>query len=153
MASSFSPRDPRQSPPVAWPPQECAHKPAWLIAPGSRQVRSYPRAADTPSSAHQKSPNPVSASALLWLRVLVLSTSSLSSSISGCDPHTNFPIPSVEVILQTLQTLGDTETLFFIDELGPLAVKKYGGRSFVKKGKALVVPQLQTPKGSIVLVG
>jgi len=59
----------------------------------------------------------------------------------------------VEVILQTLQTLGDTETLFFIDELGPLAVKKHGGRSFVKKGKALVVPQLQTTKGSIVLAG
>jgi len=59
----------------------------------------------------------------------------------------------VEVIIQTLQTLGDTETLFFIDELGPLAVKKHGGRSFVKKGEALVVPQLQTPKGSIVLAG
>jgi len=59
----------------------------------------------------------------------------------------------VEVVLQTLQSLGDTETLFFIDELGPLAVKKHGGRSFVKKGKALVVPQLQTPKGSIVLAG
>jgi len=43
--------------------------------------------------------------------------------------------------------------LFFIDELGALAVKKYGGRSFVKKGEALVVPQLQTPKGSIVLAG
>src|SRR6516162_2679129 len=48
----------------------------------------------------------------------------------------------VEVVLQTLQTLGDTETLFFIDELGPLAVKKYGGRSFIKKGEALVLPQL-----------
>src|ERR1700758_5465803 len=59
----------------------------------------------------------------------------------------------VEVIIQTLQTLGDTETLFFIDELGPLSVKKHGGRSFVKKGEALVVPQLQTPKGSIVLAG
>jgi hypothetical protein len=41
----------------------------------------------------------------------------------------------VEVILQTL---GDTETLFFIDELGPLAVKKHGGRSFVKKGRILL---------------
>ena len=59
----------------------------------------------------------------------------------------------VEVVLQTLQTLEDTETLFFIDELGPLAVKKHGGRSFVKKGEALVVPQLQATKGSIVLAG
>jgi transposase len=59
----------------------------------------------------------------------------------------------VEVLLQILQTLGDTETLFFIDELGPLPVKKHGGRSFVKKGESLIVPQLQTPKGSIVLAG
>jgi hypothetical protein len=33
------------------------------------------------------------------------------------------------------------------------AVKKYGGRSFAKKGEALVLPQVQTPKGSIVLAG
>lgn len=59
----------------------------------------------------------------------------------------------VEVLLQTLQTLGEKELLFFIDELGPLAVKKYGGRSFVKKGEAFVVPQLQTAKGSIILAG
>jgi transposase len=59
----------------------------------------------------------------------------------------------VEVLLQTLQTLGNDEMLFFIDELGPLAVRKYGGRAFVKKGENLVVPQLQTPKGSIVLAG
>src|SRR5271166_4507487 len=59
----------------------------------------------------------------------------------------------VEVLIQTLRTLGDTETLFFVDELGPLAVKKHGGRSFVKKGEALVVPQVQTLKGSIVLAG
>jgi transposase len=59
----------------------------------------------------------------------------------------------VEVLLQVLQSLGDTETLLFVDELGPLAVKKYGGRLFVKKGEALNVPQLQTPKGSVVLAG
>jgi transposase len=59
----------------------------------------------------------------------------------------------VEVLLQILQTLGDTETLFFIDELGPLAVKKHGGRVFAKKGAPPTVPQLQTPKGSIVLAG
>lgn len=59
----------------------------------------------------------------------------------------------VDVLVQTLRTLGDTEMFFFVDELGPLAVKKYGGRMFVKKGEALVVPQLQTPKGSIILAG
>ena len=59
----------------------------------------------------------------------------------------------VEILLQTLRTLADTEMLFFVDELGPVAVRKYGGRSFVKKGHAFVVPQLQTPKGSVVLAG
>ena len=59
----------------------------------------------------------------------------------------------VEVLVQTLQTLGNNEMLFFVDELGPLAVRKYGGRAFVKKGENLVVPQIQTPKGSITLAG
>jgi hypothetical protein len=57
----------------------------------------------------------------------------------------------VEALLQTLRTLRDTELLFFVDELGPLAIKKYGGRSFVERGEDLVVPQVQTPKGSIAL--
>ena len=43
--------------------------------------------------------------------------------------------------------------LFFVNELGPLTVRKYGGRTFVKKGEAFVVPQLQTSKGSIILAG
>ena len=43
--------------------------------------------------------------------------------------------------------------MFFVDELGPLAVKKYGGATFVKKGESLDVPQIQTPKGSIILAG
>jgi transposase len=58
----------------------------------------------------------------------------------------------VEILLQTLQTLSDTEMLFFVDELGPLAVKKYGGRAFAKAGD-LVVPQHQVPKGSVLLAG
>jgi transposase len=57
------------------------------------------------------------------------------------------------LLLQTLRTLQDTEILFFVDELGPLAVKKHGGRAFAKNGEAPVVPQHQTPKGSITLVG
>lgn len=59
----------------------------------------------------------------------------------------------VETLLQTLQTLRETEMLFFVDELGPLPVKKHGGRLFVKKGEAFVVPQYQTPKGSIIQAG
>ena len=59
----------------------------------------------------------------------------------------------IETLLQTLQTLRETEMLFFVDELGPLPVKKHGGRAFVRKGEAFVVPQHQTPKGSIILAG
>jgi transposase len=59
----------------------------------------------------------------------------------------------VETLLQTLRALGKSELLFFVDELGPLAIKKYGGRMFAKSGDALVVPQHQNPKGSLALVG
>jgi transposase len=57
----------------------------------------------------------------------------------------------VETLLQTLQTLRETEMLFFVDELGPLPVKKHGGRALVRKGEPFVVPQHQTPKGSIIM--
>jgi hypothetical protein len=43
--------------------------------------------------------------------------------------------------------------LFFVDELGPLAIKKHGGRVFAKSGGAPVVPKYQIRKGSITLVG
>lgn len=59
----------------------------------------------------------------------------------------------VEVLLRTLQSLGHKDLLFFVDELGPIAVKKHGGRSFVKRNETLVVPQLQTPTASIILAG
>jgi transposase len=59
----------------------------------------------------------------------------------------------VETLLQTLRALGKSEMLFFVDELGPLAIKKYGGSMFAKSGEAPVVPQYQNPKGSLALVG
>ena len=42
---------------------------------------------------------------------------------------------------------------FQIDELGPLRVKKYGGRCYTKKGETLTIPQNQFSKGSITLSG
>src|SRR5262249_34790928 len=59
----------------------------------------------------------------------------------------------VETLVQTMRALGDNELLFFVDELGPLAVKKHGGRMFAKSREALVVPRFQPRKGSISLVG
>ncbi|MBN1569640.1 MAG: IS630 family transposase [Acidobacteria bacterium] len=59
----------------------------------------------------------------------------------------------VEQVLNTLQNLTPDELFFFIDELGPLRVKKYGGRTFVAKGDVLTIPQMQAPKGSITMAG
>jgi transposase len=59
----------------------------------------------------------------------------------------------VEQVLSTLQTLRPDELFFFIDELGPLRVKKYGGRTFAAKGDVPTVPQMQAHKGSITMAG
>jgi hypothetical protein len=60
----------------------------------------------------------------------------------------------VELLLETLQSLKAEEDLFFIDELGPLQVKRYGGRSYIPKGApAPTHPQMPHSKGSITLYG
>jgi DDE superfamily endonuclease/Winged helix-turn helix len=59
----------------------------------------------------------------------------------------------VELLLKTLQSLKVDEDLFFIDELGPLQVKRYGGRSYTPKGATPTHPQNQYSKGSITLYG
>ena len=59
----------------------------------------------------------------------------------------------VELLLSTLQSLKDSEMFYFIDELGPLRVKKYGGRLFTAKGETKKVPQTQSDRGSITLSG
>ena len=40
-----------------------------------------------------------------------------------------------------------------VDELGPVAIKKYGGRAYVRKGVRFNVPQMQNPKGAVLLAG
>ena len=59
----------------------------------------------------------------------------------------------VERLLKILWSIKSDEDLFFIDELGPLRVKKYGGRCYTKKGETLTIPQNQFSKGSITLSG
>jgi transposase len=59
----------------------------------------------------------------------------------------------VELLLRTLQSLKANEDLFFIDELGPLQVKRYGGRCYTPKGDTPTHPQNQRAKGSITLYG
>jgi transposase len=59
----------------------------------------------------------------------------------------------VESLLKTLQSLQIGEDLFFIDELGPLQVKRYGGRRYMPAHQTATHPQTQTSKGSITLYG
>ena len=59
----------------------------------------------------------------------------------------------VELLLNTLQSLKLDEDLFFIDEMGPLQVKRYGGRTYTTKGATPTHPQIQHSKGSITLYG
>jgi transposase len=59
----------------------------------------------------------------------------------------------VDLLLDTLQNLRSGELLFFVDELGPLRVKKYGGRALVRKNEALTYPQEQAHRGIIMMSG
>jgi transposase len=59
----------------------------------------------------------------------------------------------VDLLLDTLQNLRSGELLFFVDELGPLRVKKYGGRALVRKYEALTYPQEQAHRGIIMMSG
>jgi transposase len=59
----------------------------------------------------------------------------------------------VDLMLSTLQNLSPGELFFFVDELGPLRVKKYGGHAWVQKNEALTYPQEQAPRGVIMMSG
>ena len=57
----------------------------------------------------------------------------------------------VEQVLNTLQNLSPDELFFFIDEMGPLRVKKYGGNAIVHKDDVLTYPQAERHRGSITM--
>jgi transposase len=59
----------------------------------------------------------------------------------------------VELLLKTLQSLTESEMLFFLDEWGPTQVKKRGGRDYREKTDATTIPRRQTPRGTVSLVG
>jgi transposase len=59
----------------------------------------------------------------------------------------------VDLVLSTLRNLQPNELFFFIDELGPLRVKKYGGRGYVHEKDTHIVPQEQPNKGSVTMSG
>jgi transposase len=57
----------------------------------------------------------------------------------------------LDYIQQILSTLGETERFFSIDEFGPVAVKRQGGRRLVGPGEYPTIPQFQKSKGSLIL--
>ena len=58
----------------------------------------------------------------------------------------------VERVLQILQSLDEEEMFFFLDEWGPVQVKKRDGKAFRRVTDATTIPRRQTPKGTVTLV-
>ncbi len=85
-----------------------------------------------------------------WLRQYGFSIKKARKVLTSPDPDYR---EKVELLLYTLQNLNHGELFFFIDELGPLRVKKYGGRALVRKGEVLTYPQEQTHRGIIMMSG
>jgi transposase len=66
------------------------------------------------------------------------------------------PDPDYEVkltlLLQTLRSLSENEMFFFIDEWGPIQVRKRGGKSYRSKNDLTTIPRKQNSKGTVSLV-
>ncbi len=58
----------------------------------------------------------------------------------------------VERLLDALQGLKEGERFFFIDEVGPYQVKKYGGRILMPKDQIETLPEFQKSRGKIQFV-
>lgn len=58
----------------------------------------------------------------------------------------------VERLLDALQGLKEGERFFFIDEVGPYQVKKYGGRLLLPKDQIETLPEYQKSRGKIQFV-
>ena len=59
----------------------------------------------------------------------------------------------VTAIKDVKLSLSDADSLFFIDEAGPWAVKPYGGKSIHAPGEVKTYPQYPSKKGSITFIG
>ena len=59
----------------------------------------------------------------------------------------------VELLLKTLQSLTASDMFFFLDEWGPVQVKKRGGKAYRTMTNATTIPRHQATKGSVSLVG
>lgn len=58
----------------------------------------------------------------------------------------------VEKLLDTLQGLKEGERFFFLDEVGPYRVRKYGGRALMPKDETVTLPEYQKSRGTVQFV-
>jgi transposase/ribosomal protein S17 len=68
--------------------------------------------------------------------------------LTSTDPDYSKKIGAIK---KTLATIRNDEAFFSIDEYGPFAIKKKGGRKMVGPGEHYVIPQWQRSKGWLIL--
>jgi len=68
--------------------------------------------------------------------------------LTSRDPEYRTKLDCVKSILQGLR---EDEGFFSIDEFGPVAVSKHGGRTLVAPGMNATVPQWQKSKGAVII--
>lgn len=59
----------------------------------------------------------------------------------------------VSLLLKTLQSIAADEMYFFLDEWGPVQVRKRGGKAYSDKDNIPKIPRHQVSKGTVALVG
>jgi transposase len=77
-----------------------------------------------------------------WRKARVVLTSN--------DPEYRLKVDTIKEILQRLTA---NEAFFSIDEYGPFAVKKKGGRKRVAPRESYTIPQIQKSKGCLIITG
>jgi transposase len=77
-----------------------------------------------------------------WRKARVVLTSN--------DPEYRLKVDTIKEILQQLKA---NEAFFSIDEYGPFAVKKKGGRKRVAPQESYTIPQVQKSKGCLIITG
>lgn len=82
----------------------------------------------------------VKAAGFRWRHAKVVLTSN--------DPEYQAKLDRIHTILSNLQP---DERFFSIDEYGPFAIKKRGGRRLVLEGQTPKIPQYQTSKGTLIV--
>src|SRR5215471_16013759 len=77
-----------------------------------------------------------------WRKARVVLTSN--------DPEYRLKVDAIKEILQQLKA---NEAFFSIDEYGPFAVKKKGGRKRVAPQESYTIPQIQKSRGFLIITG